>query len=965
MISMVNMLARTAKHSCVSLPAIFFLLLAVPDILSSFSLALTPPITSSGLNTQISTPTTLPNGQINYNITGGTRPGGGTNLFHSFGNFNVPTNNIANFLNETSLPTSNILGRVTGGNISNVFGTIQTTNFENANLFLMNPAGFLFGPSATVNVGGMVAFTSADYLRLADGVAFNAVPNQVADALLSAAPVAAFGFLGSNPGAITVQGSQLSVNPGQGIELVGGNITVQNGTLQDGTVQPAQLSAPGGHVHLASVASSGEVLAGSLDFAPNVNGQSFGALGTINISQQSVIDASGDGGGTVVIRGGRFVIDDSRISANIIGPATGQFVGTPGQGIDIQVSQDAMIQNEAVLQTNVMGDFPSAVGSGGVHITADRIQIIGSTDFDTVPFTGIDSSTQGAGNSGNISLRANGNLELSNIVFLQSNSGFDASGTTTSPTRASGNAGDIELTSTHGNILMTNGGFSSMVTSQIFNSSGNTGNITMSAVEGNIVVDTAVVFTYVLPIASGSGGAVQITAKNLQVNSGIVTTDNFGPLKPGGITMTLSDNLTVTGNSVIASVSESQTGAPAGDITITAKDIDVTQGSFITSSTFYSGPGGHITIVADTLQLTNGGQVSGGSTFAPPFPGFDQGITPSGAGGDITIQGRNGPAASVLINGAEGGIFANGASGIFTNTEGTGAGGSINLFANSVTLQNGGTLSAATSGTAPTATGGTISVNANQVQLNSGATVSASSTGPGNTGNIQINAGNQFAMTNSSVTTEANAASGGIIKITTDPSGSVQLTNSTISASVLDGTGGGGSVDIDPQFVILQNSQILAQAVQGPGGNIFITTNLLLPDANSVISASSQFGVNGTVTIQSPNAPGGGEVQPLGETPLLATSLLNQRCAALAGGEFSSFTVAGRDSLPTEPGNWLASPLVLGPAGFSAGTVTETDTRASLDEPAGETPLLSLRQIAPAGFLTQAFALDWSAGCQS
>ena len=138
----------------------------------------------------------------------------------------------------------------------------------------------------------------------------------------------------------------------------------------------------------------------------------------------------------------------------------------------------------------------------------------------------------------------------------------------------------------------------------------------------------------------------------------------------------------------------------------------------------------------------------------------------------------------------------------------------------------------------------------------------------------------------------------------------MQLTNSTISASVLDGTGGGGSVNIDPQYVILLNSQILANAVQGPGGNISITTNFLLSDANSVISASSQFGVNGPITIQSPNAPISGHIQPLGKTPLIATSLLNQRCASLAGGEFSSFTVAGRDSLPTEPGGWLASPLV-------------------------------------------------------
>src|SRR5262245_40606593 len=219
-----------------------FLLLA---ILCSVSLAQTS--TSSGLNTAVSTPIHLPSGQTQFDITGGTRPGGGANLFHSFGDFNVPNNNIANFLNDTGLPTSNILGRVTGGNISNIFGTIQTEGFPNANLFLMNPAGFLFGPNATVNVGGMVAFTSADYLRLnGNGARFDAIPNATAGALLTAMPVAAFGFLGSNPGAITVQGSQLSVAPGKAISIVGGNITVQSGTLNDGTIQAASLSTHGG-----------------------------------------------------------------------------------------------------------------------------------------------------------------------------------------------------------------------------------------------------------------------------------------------------------------------------------------------------------------------------------------------------------------------------------------------------------------------------------------------------------------------------------------------------------------------------------------------------------------------------------------------------------------------------------------------------------------------------------------------
>src|SRR5215831_6748583 len=87
------------------------------------------PITPSGLNTQVSAPANLPSGKVQYDITGGTRPGGGGNLYHSFGDFNVPNNNIANFLNDSGLATSNILGRVTGGNFSSIFGTIQTTGF--------------------------------------------------------------------------------------------------------------------------------------------------------------------------------------------------------------------------------------------------------------------------------------------------------------------------------------------------------------------------------------------------------------------------------------------------------------------------------------------------------------------------------------------------------------------------------------------------------------------------------------------------------------------------------------------------------------------------------------------------------------------------------------------------------------------------------------------------------------------
>jgi filamentous hemagglutinin family protein len=294
-------------------------------------------ITSSGLNTQVSGPIGV-SGQTQFNITGGTRPAGGSNLFHSFGNFNVPNNNIANFLNNSGLATSNILGRVTGGNLSTILGTIQTTGFGNANLFLINPSGFLFGPTATVNVGGMVTFTSADYLRLADGVRFNAVPNAPADVLLSAAPVAAFGFLGSNPGAITLQGSQFSVTEGADISLVGGNITVQS----------AALRAPSGRINVVSVGrpldpkTGGEVVIAPSGQELGFNPIGFATFGTINISQGSIIDVgvgSGSNPGSVFIRGGQIMLNETTIDASVGEGLGGDIAVQSGGRLDIQNSR--------------------------------------------------------------------------------------------------------------------------------------------------------------------------------------------------------------------------------------------------------------------------------------------------------------------------------------------------------------------------------------------------------------------------------------------------------------------------------------------------------------------------------------------------------------------------------------------------------------------------------------------------
>ena len=226
-------------------------------------------------------------------------------------------------------------------------------------------------------------------------------------------------------------------------------------------------------------------------------------------------------------------------------------------------------------------------------------------------------------------------------------------------------------------------------------------------------------------------------------------------------------------------------------------------------------------------------------------------------------------------------------------------------------------------------------------------------------------------MQDSAITTEVapshtgNRAGGGNIAIFTSPAATIHLQNSRISASVADGPGGGGNIVIDPQFIILQNnSRIVAQAAQGTGGNITMVTELFLSDASSVVNADSGSGLNGTVTIQSPISQAGGKIQPLGKSPLPATSLLNQRCAALAKGQFSSFTMTGQNNLPMEPGGWLLTPLALFDPLSGDGAVADTHLGGNIDNRAVKPLRLSLRHITP-GFLPKTFTRDWPTGCRS
>ena len=143
----------------------------------------------------------------------------------------------------------------------------------------------------------------------------------------------------------------------------------------------------------------------------------------------------------------------------------------------------------------------------------------------------------------------------------------------------------------------------------------------------------------------------------------------------------------------------------------------------------------------------------------------------------------------------------------------------------------------------------------------------------------------------------------------------MRLSDSTITAEVGGGPQTvGGNVTIDPQFVLLQNSRIVAKAMEGRGGNIRIAAQqVFLADPTSQVSASSALGINGLVEVRAPVTSISGTVALLPQAFARTTELLRDRCAErLRGGTVSRFVLGGRDGVPQEPGGLWPSPLVQG-----------------------------------------------------
>ncbi|MDV3352819.1 CHAT domain-containing protein [Leptothoe sp. LEGE 181152] len=173
-----------------------------------------------------------------YSITGGQQSADGLNLFHGFESFNLDEAERASFWVPAGV--ANVLGRISGGDASLINGQLQLLG-SNADLFLLNPAGIIFGERATLALPGSFLATTADGVTFDNGTF--PVLGSVDYGLLVGEPTGLEFWAGA--AGIILNSSDLTVDPEASLSLVGSSVT-----------NTGDLSGTSGSITLAAVPDS-------------------------------------------------------------------------------------------------------------------------------------------------------------------------------------------------------------------------------------------------------------------------------------------------------------------------------------------------------------------------------------------------------------------------------------------------------------------------------------------------------------------------------------------------------------------------------------------------------------------------------------------------------------------------------------------------------------------------------------
>lgn len=487
----------------------------------------------------------------------------GSNLFHSFLEFNIATGESITYTGPDTI--ANIISLITGGHASHIDGTIGS-EITGANLFLLNPSGVIFGANARLDVTGSFHVSTADGVRFADDTIYTGVLGD--ESSLTVAPPVAFGFMREGPSLvqpIVIEGSRLTVVPGQTLSVVGGDITMAGGLLL----------ASGGHLNLISMgdASQGNVPLDTNTLSPDLSealGGGGGNAGSIELSNGAALSTNGDGGGRIVIRGGHLtVVDQSGISSLNDGS-----MDSPGVGIDIDVTGTVQLLNGSVVFSSVA---PLATGRGGdITVTAHEILIAEGASITT--------SGTGTEPAGDVRVHAEASVTIRDtkgddlLAGIFSFAAFDSS------------AGEIHVTG--GSLVMEGGALGTSPDTTTRRNSPRSGNVSVEVDRLMLSRGAQIDSSTLSDSPSVPGGTVTIAADEIVLSDSTVTTN--AEQTDGGDIEIRSRSLRSNHSSITATVNEAE--GSGGNITIHSELILLESSNIIARAS--AGRGGNISIVA-------------------------------------------------------------------------------------------------------------------------------------------------------------------------------------------------------------------------------------------------------------------------------------------------------------------------------------------------------------------------------
>ncbi len=834
----------------------------------------------------------------------------GTNLFHSFQQFNILSDESATFMGPDSV--QNIISRVTGGNSSWIDGNLRS-DIPGADLYLLNPAGLMFGPNASLDIGGSFHVSTADYLSMGQNERFYTIPRE--NDVLSAAAPNAFGFLDNGAASISFEGrgeiteaewknnpTGISVSKGNTVSIVGGDIEIKKGTYYKTLkidennepvteiIHPGDIKAPQGQIIIASTQSADQIEISTQQAVSSRQSavSSWQSTGnqqpgnqqpaTITISDKSLVDVSGSGGGTIYIRGERFIVSNSTLSAKTLGDKEG---GT----VDIRVAEMSFT-NGAQINCDTEGKGKGA--NIEIHATDSAAFDGEDTEIKGVAGrTGISTATRnqdkGAGSAGSLLIEA-GNISLSSGAFINS--------TTYGP----GKGGDVNLKA-----------------SESVSLTGQTSDAWGSAIQ---------VATGYENQGAGTAGSLVIEAENISFSDGAyISSATYGPEKGGEVTLKASETVSFAGEDTMAkgsriqltTDSKKQGAGSGGSLVIEADNISFTGGAYINSTTYGRGKGGEVTLRASDVNFAGEASNADSSRIQLSTIYKDE---KAGTGGDLLIDAGNiyfADGAYINSNtygtGNGGGVTLKASEEIHLTGENTnkwasriemvslyewneaGAGGSLLMEADNISLTSGAYINSLTRGKGKggevtlkasenvtfggedsnaqassiqvktvfkgenAGPGGSVLIEANNILFRDGAAISGTTLGKGTAGNITVLARENLIFTGrtsdgkasnllADVSQDSNGGKGGEISVQAE---NILLTHGAgiVTASKSENSKGDAgmiAVNSNGSVTLLNGSSITTEATNAGGGEISVNAEKILYLSDSSITSSVMKG---------------------------------------------------------------------------------------------------------------------------